>query len=70
MSRVAIVGTGVIGASWCALFNAQGHAVAAIDQRADAEVELRRAVANSNHLPSVNRRIEPSGLEPTGEHDQ
>jgi len=44
MSRIAIVGTGVIGASWCALFAARGHEVAATDPRPDAEVDLRRAV--------------------------
>ena len=44
MSRVAIIGTGVIGASWAALFAAHGFDVAASDPRADADVALRRDV--------------------------
>jgi len=44
MSRVAIIGTGVIGASWAALFAAHGNEVAASDPRPDAEVALRRDV--------------------------
>ena len=44
MPRVAIIGTGVIGASWAALFAAHGNEVAASDPRPDAEVALRRDV--------------------------
>lgn len=44
MSRVAIIGTGVIGASWAALFAAHGNEVVASDPRADADVALRRDV--------------------------
>ena len=44
MPRVAIIGTGVIGASWAALFAAHGYDVAASDPRPDAEVALRRDV--------------------------
>jgi len=44
MPRVAIVGTGAIGASWAALFAAHGYEVAASDPRADAAVALRRDV--------------------------
>lgn len=44
MGRVAIVGTGVIGASWSALFAARGHDVAATDPRPDGAAELRRSV--------------------------
>jgi carnitine 3-dehydrogenase len=44
MPRVAIIGTGVIGASWAALFAAHGYDVAATDPRPDAEAALRRDV--------------------------
>ena len=44
MPRVAIIGTGVIGASWAALFAAHGYDVAASDPRADADATLRRDV--------------------------
>jgi 3-hydroxyacyl-CoA dehydrogenase len=44
MPRVAIIGTGAIGASWAALFAAHGYEVAASDPRADAAVALRRDV--------------------------
>ena len=42
--RVAIIGTGVIGASWAALFLAKGLDVVATDIAPDAEVKLRRFV--------------------------
>ena len=54
MSRIAIIGTGVIGSSWAALFAARGHEVAATDPRADAPDELRRAVARC--WPSLERQ--------------
>ncbi|MHC3456124.1 3-hydroxyacyl-CoA dehydrogenase NAD-binding domain-containing protein [Streptomyces prasinus] len=41
---VAVVGTGVIGASWAALFLAHGHDVVAYDPGAGAEAALRAAV--------------------------
>ena len=40
--RVAIIGTGVIGASWTALFLAKGLEVIATDVAADAEASLKR----------------------------
>ncbi|MCC8943573.1 3-hydroxyacyl-CoA dehydrogenase [Bradyrhizobium sp. Arg62] len=43
--RVAIIGTGVIGASWTALFLANGLEVVATDVAPDAEAALRRFVA-------------------------
>ncbi|MDI3561897.1 3-hydroxyacyl-CoA dehydrogenase NAD-binding domain-containing protein [Bradyrhizobium sp. Arg816] len=43
--RVAIIGTGVIGASWAALFLAKGLEVVATDVAPDAEAALRRFVA-------------------------
>jgi 3-hydroxyacyl-CoA dehydrogenase len=42
--RVAIIGTGVIGASWAALFLAKGLEVVATDVAPDAETALRRFV--------------------------
>ena len=42
--RVAIIGTGVIGASWTALFLAKGLDVVATDIAPDAETSLRRFV--------------------------
>src|SRR3954451_15167882 len=43
--RIAIIGTGVIGASWTALFLAKGLDVIATDVAPDAEASLRRFVA-------------------------
>jgi carnitine 3-dehydrogenase len=54
MSRVAIVGTGVIGSSWAALFAAHGYEVAATDPRPEAADELRRAVERC--WPSLERQ--------------
>src|SRR5277367_864529 len=42
--RIAIIGTGVIGASWTSLFLAKGLEVAATDVAPDAEVALRKFV--------------------------
>ena len=42
--RVAIIGTGVIGASWAALFLAKGVEVAATDVAANSEMALKRFV--------------------------
>src|SRR3954452_22527904 len=42
--RVAIIGTGVIGASWTALFLAKGLDVIATDVAPDAQTSLRRFV--------------------------
>jgi 3-hydroxyacyl-CoA dehydrogenase len=43
--HVAVVGTGVIGASWAAYFLARGLTVSATDPAPDAEAKLRAAVA-------------------------
>ena len=45
--RIAIVGTGVIGASWSALFLAKGLQVVATDPAPGAEARLREFVANA-----------------------
>jgi 3-hydroxyacyl-CoA dehydrogenase len=42
--RIAVVGTGVIGASWAALFLARGFDVVATDPGPDAEDKLRKYV--------------------------
>src|SRR6516162_3860373 len=42
--RIAIVGTGVIGASWAALYLARGFDVVASDPAPDAEAGLRKYV--------------------------
>src|SRR6266700_2034042 len=42
--KIAIIGTGVIGASWAALFLAKGLQVVATDVAPDAETSLRRFV--------------------------
>jgi 3-hydroxyacyl-CoA dehydrogenase len=49
--RVAVVGTGVIGASWAACFLARGLDVAATDPAEGAEQRLRAAVAR--HWPAL-----------------
>lgn len=54
MSQVAIIGAGVIGSSWAALFAAHGHEVAASDPRPDAAHELHRAVERC--WPSLERQ--------------
>src|ERR1700676_5153937 len=45
IKRVAIIGTGVIGASWAALFLAKGLDVVATDIAPDAETSLRHFVS-------------------------
>src|SRR6201995_2011591 len=44
IQNVAIVGTGVIGASWAALYLARGLNVTATDPAPDAEANLRRYI--------------------------
>jgi len=53
VKRVAVVGTGVIGASWAAYFLAHGLDVNAIDPSPGAEDRLREAVAQ--HWPTLER---------------
>jgi 3-hydroxyacyl-CoA dehydrogenase len=53
ITRVAVVGTGVIGASWAAYFLAHGLDVDATDPSPDAEARLREAVAQ--HWPTLQR---------------
>ncbi|GLQ49977.1 3-hydroxyacyl-CoA dehydrogenase NAD-binding domain-containing protein [Dyella flava] len=51
--RVAVIGTGVIGASWTALFLAKGLQVVATDIAPNAEASLRAFVANA--WPALQR---------------
>jgi carnitine 3-dehydrogenase len=53
ITRVAVVGTGVIGASWAAWFLARGLDVDATDPSQGAEARLREAVAQ--HWPTLER---------------
>ena len=53
ITRVAIVGTGVIGASWAAYFLARGHDVTATDPAPGAEDRLRADV--DAHWPALER---------------
>ena len=63
VSRVAVVGTGVIGASWAAYFLAQGLDVAATDPAPGAEAALGRAV--ETHWPVLERLGFRPGASPT-----
>lgn len=45
IGRIAVIGTGTIGASWTAFFLSRGLAVAAFDPASGAEASLRRFVA-------------------------
>jgi 3-hydroxyacyl-CoA dehydrogenase len=53
IKRVAIIGTGVVGASWTALFLAKGLEVVATDVAPDAEAALRDFVATA--WPALKR---------------
>jgi carnitine 3-dehydrogenase len=44
VTRVAVIGTGLIGASWATVFLARGMDVTAYDVTPDAEAALREAV--------------------------
>src|SRR5205807_2830209 len=51
--RIAIIGTGVIGASWTALFLAKGLQVVATDIAPNAEAALRKFVETA--WPALER---------------
>jgi 3-hydroxyacyl-CoA dehydrogenase len=58
ISRVAVIGTGVVGASWTALFLAKGLEVIATDVAPNAETSLRHFVDAA--WPSLRRlRLAP-----------
>jgi carnitine 3-dehydrogenase len=64
IKRVAVVGTGVIGASWASYFLAQGLEVSCTDPSSGAEERLRAAV--KTHWPSM----EKLGLAPGASMDK
>ena len=53
LRRIAVVGTGVIGASWTALFLAKGLQVIATDISPNAEASLRKFVETA--WPALKR---------------
>src|ERR1700755_2776229 len=61
--NVAIVGTGVIGASWAALYLARGLNVVATDPAPNAEANLRR------YIDAAWRDLTALGISPNGSRD-
>src|ERR1700683_946451 len=61
--NVAIVGTGVIGASWTALYLARGLNVVATDPAPNAEADLRR------YLDAAWKDLTALGISPNGSRD-
>ncbi len=71
--RIAIVGTGVIGASWAALYLAKGFDVVATDPAPNAEADLRLYIDNAWHALSVlglSPKASPEHLEFTRDMKQ
>lgn len=62
IQRVAVVGTGVIGASWAAYFLSRGLEVMATDPAPGAEAALRRAV--EAHWPAMQKMGLAEGASP------
>jgi carnitine 3-dehydrogenase len=62
ITRAAVVGTGVIGASWAACFLARGLDVSATDPAPGAEDRLRAAVRA--HWPVLERLGLAAGASP------
>jgi len=50
--RIAIIGTGVIGASWTSLYSAKGLQVVATDIAPNAEAALRKFVETAGRRSS------------------
>jgi 3-hydroxyacyl-CoA dehydrogenase len=63
IKNVAIVGTGVIGASWAALYLARGLNVVATDPAPNAEVNLRR------YIDAAWKNLTALGISPNGSRD-
>src|SRR5215831_19254372 len=61
--RIAIIGTGVIGASWTALFLAKGLEVVATDIAPNADAALRKFVETA--WPALRRLSLPPGASPS-----
>jgi carnitine 3-dehydrogenase len=64
VNRIAIVGTGVIGASWAAYYLARGFDVVATDPGPQAETNLRKYVDDAWPL------LEQAGLSPGASRDR
>jgi 3-hydroxyacyl-CoA dehydrogenase len=64
INRIGIVGTGVIGASWAALYLARGFEVVANDPAPNAEARLRKYVDNAWE------QLKVSGLSPSASRDR
>ena len=64
VSKVALVGTGVIGASWATLFLAKGLDVVATDPAPNAEALLRDTIARQWSA------METLGLSPGASQDR
>ncbi|HKY94819.1 MAG TPA: 3-hydroxyacyl-CoA dehydrogenase NAD-binding domain-containing protein, partial [Kiloniellales bacterium] len=60
--RIAVLGSGTIGASWAALFLADGYAVTLQDVSAEAEEKARRFVAGA--WPTLERLGLAPGADP------
>ena len=62
--RIAIVGTGVIGASWAAQYLARGFDVVATDPAPNAEANLRK------YVDDAWEQLERIGLSPGASRDR
>ena len=62
--RIAVVGTGVIGASWSAQYLARGFDVVATDPAANAEANLRK------YVDDAWEQLEAIGLSPGASRDR
>src|SRR5438046_9860833 len=64
IKRIAIVGTGVIGASWAAQYLARGFDVVATDPAPNAEANLRK------YVDEAWGQLETIGLSPGAARDR
>src|SRR5208283_5267342 len=62
--RIAVIGTGVIGASWAAQYLARGFDVIATDPAQNAEVNLR------NYVDAAWKSLTSIGLSPGATRDR
>ena len=68
--RIAIVGTGVIGASWAAEYLARGFDVVATDPAPNAESNLRKLIDEAWNAPNKHRPCDGRIPGPLEVHDQ
>ena len=64
IQNIAIVGTGVIGASWAAYYLSRGFNVIATDPAPNAEANLRK------YVDEAWKTLSKNGLSPTGSRDR